>query len=227
MHQGIPICTVLWLVVLFSSGCSLLGEISPETNKKGQIDPNVSNRGNAVRRPPNNLSDKDIKDLILASCRINRLVPLTDSRRRARFELRLWINIGMPYDERLLIIRGTEDSSQAAFYHLQAQFDGGGKFRKQVLGDPRAGWGTVRAEISDRLAAPQHLVPDPQFGFSNHEGLIYLEVVENGEYRIVYYGQHSKFDDAVRLKDLCRYLSTEFGLDIDCWGERTWLGPIQ
>lgn len=214
---------VTFLAVALAAGCS---GFTPETDQSWPVNSPSDNRVEPVETPSNNLSDKDIKDLILESCRQNRLVPLTTTGRRGVFELRLWTNIGLLHDERLLIVRSSGSRNQAGFYHLRSVF-GEGKFQKAVLVGPISGWSTLQSNIKSRLDTPDRLMPDPQFYLGRDEGLIYLEVVENGEYRIVYYGQHSKFDDAVRLKDLCRYLSDEFGLDIDCLGERTILGPIR
>lgn len=225
MQRVIPV--FLLCLFLLSAGCSHTTETGPDGGPVREAHLEVANRGKQVFTKQNNLTDKDVERLIQYSCRLNRLAPLANTKNRSRFELRLWINMGLPYDERLLRVEGFGSEYRAYFYRLVDTVDGGGGFDKRVLGDPESGWSAVRQGISSTIDGPKWLAPDPQFGISRHEGLICLELVENGEYRRVCYGHHSTFEDAARLKGLCGLLSGEFGLDIDCEGATTWLGPIE
>ena len=217
----------IWNIIVLSAGCSLTEEDNSETNKTGQINSNVTKRVDSIEKQPNNLTENDIKGIIQESSGKIRLVPLTKTAKRNEFDLRLWINLGMLGDEKLLIVRTSESRNYAYFYQFRSTVDAPRRPPKEVLADPQNGWSNLQSEISNRLATPKHLVLDPQFHITRHEGLISLEVVEKGEYQFVYYGHHSSFDDAVRLINMCEYLASEFGVNIDCRGERTTLGPIR
>jgi len=212
-------------IIVLSSGCSFTDEVT-ETNKTFQANSNVTKPDDSIKKQPNNLTENDIKGIIQGLSKKIRLVPLIKTVRRNGFELRLWINLGMPDDEKLLIVRTDENGNYAYFYQFRATADAPRRPPKEVLANPKDGWNTLQSEISNRLATPKRLVPDPQFYISKHEGLICLEVVEKGEHQFVFYGHHSSFEDALRLINLCEYLSGEFGIDIDCRGKRTMLGPI-
>jgi hypothetical protein len=215
-------------IVVLSSGCLFADQgINQNTNKIGQVNSNVTNGDNSVEKPPGNLSESDMRDYTDEIAKKLGLAPLNKNTQRKGFELRFWINSGMPSDEKLLIVRSTKSSNQAFFYHIKETRPNSIKFRKEILTNPKSDWNTFLSEISNRLATPNRLVLDPKFNISRHEGLISIEFVEKGEYQFALYGHHTKFPDGVRLINLCEYLSTEFGVNIDCRGERTTLGPIR
>lgn len=214
-------------IIVLSPGCSFTGEVNSETNKIGQVNSNVLKRVDSIEKQPNNDIENDIKKEIKEFSLKQGLVPLPKTTQRNGFDLRLWINLGMPEDEKLLIVHTSESGNHTYFYHLRETADDPSRLHKEVIADPKNGWNTLQSEISNRLATPKRLVLDPQFHITRHEGVISLEVVEKGEYQFVFYGHHSSFDDAVRLINLCEYLSSEFGINIDCRGERTTLGPIR
>jgi hypothetical protein len=227
MRISLLLSTFVWIIIL-SSGCSFTDQgVNQITNEAGRVNSNVTERVNHIEKQPNNLTENDIKGIIQGLSGKIRLAPPTNTARRNGFELQLWINLGMQDDEKLLIVRTGENRNYAYFYQFRATVDAPRRPPKEVLADPKNGWSNLQSEISNRLATPKRLVPDPQFHITRHEGLICLEVVEKGEYQFVYYGHHSSFDDAVRLINLCEYLSDQFGVEIDCRGERTALGPIR
>ena len=204
-------------IIILSSGCSFTDQgVNQTTNEAGRVNSNVNKRVDSIEKQPNNLTANDIKGIIRVNSGKIRLIPLTKTVQRNGLELRLWINLGMVDDEKLLIVRTGESRNYAYFYQFRATVDAPRRPPKEVLAEPKNGWSNLRSEVSNRLATPKRLVPDPQFHITRHEGLISLEAVEKGDYQFVYYGHHSSFDDAVRLINLCEYLSGEFGVDIDC-----------
>jgi hypothetical protein len=216
------------LIIILSSGCSFTNQgVNQKTNLAGRANSNVTERVDPIEKQPNNLTENDIKGIIQELSGRIRLAPLTKTAQRNGFEFRLWINLGMPNDEKLLIVRTSESGNHAYFYQFRATVEAPRRPPKEVLANPKDGWNTLQSEISNRLATPERLVPVSELNITHHEGLISLEVVEKGEYQFVYYGHHSSLDDAVRLINLCEYLSSEFGVDIDCRGQRTTLGPIR
>jgi hypothetical protein len=227
MRRSLLLTKFVWIIILLS-GCSFTDQGGNQnTNNAGRANFNVTERVDFDEKPPNNLTENDIKGIIRAASRKMRLGPLTKSARRNGFELRLWINLGLVDDEKLLIVRTGESRNYAYFYQFLETADALRRSPIEILADPQNGWSNLQSEVSNRLATPKRLVLDPQFHITRHEGLISLEVVEKAEYQFVYYGHHSSFDDAMRLINLCEYLSGEFGVDIDCRGKRTTLGPIR
>ena len=227
MRKSILLSIFTYFIILLSSGCVFMDQdLNQNTKNQGSyVNANVTNRDDLVKNDASEIieyhSKKHIKEFSLALG----LAPLNKTARRKEFEFRLWINLGSPGDEKLLLIRSSGSDNCAYFYHINRIVDPT-SFGKELLGSPKSGWITLLPEISDRLIIPKGLVLDPQFDIDRHEGVIWLEVVEKGEYQHVYYGHHTSFDDGVRIIKLCEYLSNEFGLDIDCRGERTRLGPI-
>ena len=76
-------------------------------------------------------------------------------------------------------------------------------------------------EVRSRLTTPKGLVRDPQFSLNRDEPVILLEVLDKGEYRRVFYGKNTTFQDGKRLIEVCDYLASEFGVNMECCGGRT------
>ncbi len=70
-------------------------------------------------------------------------------------------------------------------------------------------------EVRSRLTTPKGLVRDPNFDLNRDEPVILLEVLDKGEYRRVFYGQNTSFQDGKKLIELCNYLASEFDVDMD------------
>lgn len=227
MRRSILLSIFVLNIIVESSGCTFADQsVKQNTNETSQANTNVRKEGDPVERPRGNLFESEMKDYNDEIAKKLGLTQLKNTKNN-QFELRLWINSGMPSDEKLLILRSSESDNNASFYHLQITTRDPMVFSKEVLASPKSEWNILLSEISNRLANPKGLVLDPQFYISRHEGLISLEVVEKGEYQFVLYGHHTSFGDGIRLINLCEYLSGEFGLNIDCRGQRTTLGPIQ
>lgn len=71
-------------------------------------------------------------------------------------------------------------------------------------------------EMRKRLTTPKGLVRDPQFDLNRDEPVILLEVLDKGEYRSVFYGQNTTFQDGKRLIEVGDYLASEFDVDMVC-----------
>jgi hypothetical protein len=217
-----------WIIIFLSAGCSFSEpSFNQNTNESRQVNSNVIKGDNFIDNDSNKKVENFVKEFIKEIPPKLGLSPLTNTSQHTTFEFRLWINLGMPSDEKLLIVRSSRSDNQATLYHLRKTLDKQIRFDKEILANPKSGWNPLLSEISNQLVTPKRLVFDPQFNLTRHEGVICLEVVETGEYQSVFYGQHTKFEDGVRLKNLCEYLSGEFSINIDCRGERTTLGPIR
>jgi hypothetical protein len=143
------------------------------------------------------------------------------------FELRLWLNVGLVGDERLMVVRVDKNRGNAFYSEFEEWATSRPVPPGRNLPEPKRGWKNLQEEVSNRLTAQGKLKRDPKFLLDRHEGLISLEYAQNGEYQFVFYGHHSSFEDAVRLKDVCEFLSAEFGLNLDCQGQSTTLRPIR
>jgi hypothetical protein len=227
MLRSLLLSIFVWNIIALSSGCSFAYQrINQNTNEISQVNSNVTKEDDSNEYVTNKELEDSTKGEIEEISQKLGLIPLTKNTQRKVFELRLWINFGMPGDYKLLIIRSTKSGNQASFYHFRKTPPDPIKFDKEILANPNSDWNKLLSEISNRLATPNRLVHDPKLHISRHEGLISVEFVEKGEYQFALYGHHTKFGDGLRLINLCEYLSSEFGVNIDCRGQRTNLGPI-
>jgi hypothetical protein len=237
MRRSLLLSIFVWNIIVLSLCCSSTDEgVNQNTKESQHVNSKVTKGNDTVENDTNKkLENLDkIKKLenyfrgeVKQIPRKLGLVQLTKTSLRNDFELRLWINLGMASDEKLLIVRSSSSGNNASLYHLQKTTSDPLIFNKEVLASPKSDWKSFLSEISNRLATPNRLLLDPNFDISRHEGVIFLEVLEKGEYQFVFYRQHTSFGDGIRLINLCEYLSGEFGVNIDCRGERTALGPIR
>lgn len=227
MQKSVFLTIFTSFILSMSSGCLFIDQgTGQETSDAVQVNTDNKNLDDLDKNDSNKIveyhSQRDIKEF----SRLLRLDPLMRTAQAEGFEFRLWINLGMPGDEKLFRIRSSGGNSYAYFNHLRRVVDPT-SFRQKPLSSPKSGWNSVVTEIGSRIDTPTRLALDPKFDLSRHEGVIWLEFVEKGKYQVVYYGHHTSFGDGVRLINLCKYLSDEFGVDTDCRGERTRLGPIK
>lgn len=183
--------------------------------------------GGGLEARLSNFDESDVKELVHNLADRVRLNSLSKNARRDGFELRLWTSFSIPWEEKLLIVRMKSGANQAFFYRFGRAEEKSDGVQKLRLADPKDGWNALQAELSNRLAVPKPMVVDPWFFLDRDEGLNALEVVEKGEYRVAFYEQQSSFEDAIRVVELCRYLSEQFDIDPDCRGERNRLRPIR
>lgn len=159
---------------------------------------------------------------------ILKLQSLKKNARKSDFEIRLWLNFGMPGDETLFLVGKDKAGIRAFVYRFERiWYEGTNPTVPKVLSGARADRPTFVSEIREILNTFQPVVPSDPYMIDRHEGLICLEVFDRGVYSSVVYGQHSAVPDALRLKSLCGFLSEEFNAQLDCHGERTRLKPIR
>lgn len=208
-------------IILLSSGCLFTDQrANRNTNESVQVNADLPSGGDLIETDSyefvDELSAKDIKEV---SPKLG-LAPLPKTARPEEFEFRLWSNSGGLGDEKLLTVSSSGSENNAYFFDINRRADPI-KLHRDHLASPKSGWNRVLFEVRNRLTTPKGLVRDPQFQLSRDEPVILLEVLDKGEYRRVFYGQNTSFQDGKRLIELCDYLTSEFDVNMDCHGERT------
>lgn len=208
-------------IILLSSGCLFTDrEVNRNTNQDGQLNADVPNGGDLIEIDPYEFVEEGLTtDIKKISSKLG-LASLPKIARPEEFEFRIWANLGGLGDAKLLMVRSSGNENHAYFFDINRALDPI-RFRTEHLASPKSGWNRMLFEVRSRLTTPRGLVRDPQFELARDEGVILLEVLDKGEYRRVFYGRNTSFQDGKRLIELCDYLGSEFDVDMDCHGERT------
>lgn len=149
------------------------------------------------------------------------LKPLSADKAGNKFEFRLWTNVGN-FFEKILIVNKTANEARASFFDVERSGNSL-KFNTKYVTAPRSGWEnffrTIREHRGVQVPLPLNL--DPPTRPVRDEGLVFLEILDHGNYDFVYCGQLTTSFDGKRLLDLCEYMSREFNVHLDCLGKYT------
>jgi hypothetical protein len=209
------------LVVLLSTGCLATDQTANRnTIETVQVNTAFPSGGDIIEIDPYEWVDKRLENRIKDISPKLGLAPLAKAVRPEGFEFRIWTNLDARVDPKLLGVRSSGSENNACFYDMNRRADSI-KLRQEHLAIPKSGWNKILFEMRSRLTSPKGLVRDPQFELNRDEPLIVLEVLDKGEYRRVFYGQNTSFQDGKRLIELCDYLASEFAVNMDCYGGRT------
>ncbi|MCC6329734.1 MAG: hypothetical protein IT174_14560 [Acidobacteria bacterium] len=132
-----------------------------------------------------------------------------------QFQFRLWTNLCGLADPKLLDVRSGGKENSAVFFNINRRADAI-KSPGQRLASPKSGWNKMLFEMRNRLTTPKGLVRDPNFDLDRDESVILLEVLDKGDYRRILYGQKTTFPDGKRLIDTCKYVASEFNIEMNC-----------
>lgn len=221
-----PVFILAAFVFLLMSGCLPTDQkagqnlkVAVNTNAESTANAGVPSGGDIIELGSyefiEGLLDEEIKEISLKPG----LEPLSKTVKSERFEFRLWKNPSGRGREKLLIVRSDRRKNNAYFFDMNRRVKPIEVSRQHLL-SPKSGWDKMLYELRNRLTTPKGLVRDPNFRVERDEPLILLELLDKGEYRRVFYGQNTSFPDGKRLIDVCDYLASEFGVNMDCRGER-------
>lgn len=197
-------------IVLLSSGCLFTDQgVNRNTNQSSQVNVDVPNGGDLIEIDSYEFVEDSLTTDIKKISQKLGLVALPKTAPPEKFEFRIWTNLGGLGDAKLLIIRSSGNENDADFFDINRALDPN-RFRRENLSSPKSGWSGMLFNLRNRLTTPKGLVRDPQFQLSRDEPVILLEVLDKGEYRRVFYGQNTSFQDGKRLLELCHYLASEF-----------------
>lgn len=220
MWRSVLFSVIASFIILLSSGCLFTDQrVNRNTNESVQVNADLPSGGDLIEIDSYEFIEEGLTTDIKKISQKLGLAPLPKTARPEEFEFRLWTNLGGLGDARSLIVRSSGSENHAYFFDINRALDPI-RFRKEHLASPKSGWNRVLFEVRNRLTTPKGLVRDPQFQLSRDEPVILLEVLDKGEYRRVFYGQNTSFQDGKRLIELCNYLASEFDVDTDCRGER-------
>ncbi len=218
MWRSVLFCVLTSFIILLSSGCLSTDQgINRKTNRGGQVNADVPSGGDLIEIDSYEFVEEGLTTDIKKISQKLGLAPLPKTARPEKFEFRIWINLGGLGDAKLLIVRSSGNENHAYFFDINRALDPI-RFRTEHLASPKSGWSRMLFEMRSRLTTPKGLVRDPQFELARDEPLILLEVLDKGEYRRVFYGKNTSFQDGKRLIELCEYLSSEFDVDMECHG---------
>jgi hypothetical protein len=211
----IRVSMILAAFVLFLGGCSHQEpRQAGNFNTNLQADVQTPNGGPIIEDDLYALADADLSARVDSMIRKIDLRSLVKGDLKGGFELRLWTNLGSLKEPRLFGIRSDSRQKRAYFYVFSGAAD---VIKESVenVANPASGWNKMVFEVRSRLTTPQGLRRDPNFSLARDEPVMMLEVVENGDYRRIFYGQNTSFPDGKRLMAMCDYLSSEFPIDMD------------
>lgn len=215
MLRGLTLFMFLLLI-----GCLTTDqEVNRNTNHAGPVISNLPSGRDLIEIDSYELVEGHIaKDIEQISEKLG-LTQLQKNVRLEEFEFRIWTNFGGRGDPKLLGLRKeTKGSDNNAYFFEMGRHAESIKLRKDHLPVPKSGWNKVLFELRSRLTTPKGLVRDPNFDLNRDEPVILLEVLANGEYRRVFYGENTSFADGKRLIEACKYVASEFDVDMDCRG---------
>lgn len=156
---------------------------------------------------------KDIADI----SRNLGLASLNRPGRKDDMELRIWTKLGGIVNAKLLGVRSSEGKYSAYFFETDGKT---ALAENRNLPAPRSPWTKMLFEVGSRLTTPKGLERDPNFAMIRDEPVIVLEVLDKGEYDLVFYGHFTTYEDGERLISVCEYLAGEFGVDPECGFDR-------
>ena len=209
------------LIIFLSSACVATDQrVDRNTNGSRQVDAHLPSGGDIIETDSYELAEERSVKLIKIISRKLGLAPLQNTARPEEFEFRIWTDLGGLGDPKLLGVRSNRTAHNAYFFYMDRHADEL-KLRREHLASPRSGWNRMLFDVRNRLTTPKGLVRDPQFPLDRDEDLILLEVVDKGEYRLVFYGEKTSFPDGRRLIEVCDYLGSEFDVNLECHGGRT------
>jgi hypothetical protein len=209
------------LVVLLSTGCPATDQMAGRnTNETRPVNADLPSGGDIIEIDRYEWADDGLEDLIKDISPKLGMAPLTKASRPEEFEFRIWTNLAGLGDPKLLGIRSSSSENNAFFFDMNRGADTI-KLRRDHLANPKSGWNKMLFAVRSRLTTPKGLVRDPQFQLRRDEPVSLLEVLDKGEYRRVFYGQNTSFQDGKRLIEVCDYLASEFDVNMDCYGGRT------
>lgn len=207
-------------IILLSSCCLFSDkQVNRNTNESVQVNPNLPSGGDLIEIDAYEFAKEGLTADIKKISQELGLFPFPKTARTEELEFRLWTELGGLGDAKLLTVRSSGNMNNAYFFDIGSALNPT-RFRKKPLAKPKSGWNRMLFEVRSRLTTPKGLVRDPQFSLSRDEPVILLEVLDKGEYRQVFYEQYTSFQDGKKLIELCDYLSSEFGVDMDCHGDR-------
>lgn len=206
------------LIILLPTGCSAPDQgVNRNTNDNVQVNAGLPSGGDLIENDSYEFAEEYSVKLIEEISEKLGLVLLPKTAKTGEFEFRIWTNLGSLNDPKLLTVRSSAGENNAYFFDIDKHADPL-KFRREQLAVPKSGWNKMLFELRSRLTTPKGLVRDPQFPLERDEGLILLEVLDKGEYRLVLYGQNTSFPDGKRLIEVCNYLGSEFDINMHCRG---------
>ena len=213
--------SVMSFVILLSTGCLATDQgVNRNMNESVRVNADLPSGGDLIETD----SYESVEELLTTD--INNispklgLAPLPKTARPEEFEFRIWTNLDGLGDPRLLGVHSNRKENNAYFFDIGRDADHI-KSRREQLASPKSGWNKMLFEVRSRLTTPKGLVRDPHFSLNRDEPLILLEVLDRGEYRRVFYGQNTPFQDGKRLIAVCDDLASEFDVDMDCHAGRT------
>jgi hypothetical protein len=209
-------------VILLSTGCLAPDQgVNRNTIVIVPVNTDVPSGGDLIEIDSYEFADAYCENLIKEISPKLGLAPLAKTAARPEeFVFRLWTNLGGLPDPKLLGVRSGGGENNAYFFDIN-RHPYSIKLRREHLASPKSGWNKMLFELRSRLTTPKGLVRDPQFDLMRDEPVILLEVLVKGEYRRVFYGKKTTFQDGKRLIEVCDYLASEFDINMDCRGERT------
>lgn len=217
MRKLLSVSAFVWLLVSLTSAC-LYEDKTVKTNSNDSriVNSDITIGDNSIENEFSKFVGDFTKGFVKEMSAKLGLLPLTATTQRNAFEFRHWVNVDMRGAQKLLNIHSNGAETRAMFYHFQRTKKKPIIFDKEAPAGPKSGWKTLLSEVSHQLNTPKPLILDPKFELSRDESVICVEVIENGQYHFVFYGEHTSFEDGLRLINLCEYLSKEFGVDLEC-----------
>ena len=217
MRKLLSVSAFVWIVVSLTSACLYADRaVNTNSNDSRIVNSDITTGDSSSENESSKFVGDFTKGFVKEMSAKLGLLPLTATTQRNAFEFRLWVNIDMRGAQKLLTIHSNGAESRAMFYHFQRTKKKPIIFDKEAPAGPKSGWKTLFSEVSHQLKTPKPLVRDPKFDLARDETVICVEVIENGQYHLVFYGQHTSFEDGLRLINLCEYLSEEFDVDLEC-----------
>lgn len=222
-HRGIKyVCGSVFGFLLTSLGVLLLTgclatdhAVDQKANENTQVSEDVPSGGDLIEIDSYQAADEYLETLVKKISRKLELVPLAEAGQSEEFEFRIWTNLGGLVDPELIGVRSSGSENIAYFFEMNRR-ENSIKLRRERLAGPKSGWNRMLFEVRSLLTSPKGLVRDPQFSLGRDEPLILLEVLDKGEYRRVFYGQNTTFQDGKRLIETCDFLAAEFDVNMNC-----------
>ena len=215
----ILLSVLMALVVLLLAGCLATDRtVNRNTNENVQVSADLPSGGDLIEIDLYEAANEYLENLVKEIQKKLGLVPLAKTGRPEEFEFRIWTNLGGLADPKLLGVRSSGSENIAYFFDMNIGADSI-KLRKEHIASPKSGWNHMLFEVRSRLTTPKGLVRDPYFSLNRDEPVIFLEVLDKGEYRRVFYGKNTSFQGGKRLIEVCDYLASEFDVNMDCHGQ--------
>lgn len=213
---AVLISALTFLAAFLSAGCLVSGQkVNQNSDERVQVTADLPAEGDFIEIDLYESSENHLENLVGEISRILELTPLPKTAQPEELEFRVWTNLGGLGNPKLLGVRSVGTDNNAYFFDIN-RHPFSIKLRRDRLAVPKSGWEKMLFELKSRLITPKGLVRDPQFRLNRDEPLILLEVLDKGEYRRVFYGQRTTFQDGRRLIHVCEYLASEFAVSLNC-----------